>query len=90
MELHAGGPGGPATPRTNTRAPMDSVEDAVVHQLLKAGERESIIAFYDKVAAIPGMGQQYAKASAAALRAGTMPMRYQYFLDREANPPKLR
>ena len=79
-----------AAPRTNTRAPMDSVEDAVVHQLLKAGERESIIAFYDKVAAIPGMGQQYAKASAAALRAGTMPMRYQYFLDREVNPPKLR
>jgi len=78
-----------AAPRANSDSSLGySAEDYVVNQLLKAGEQESIIAFYEKVAAIPGRAQKYSAASAAALRAGTMPMRYQYFLDREASAAK--
>nr|MBP8273400.1 hypothetical protein [Acidobacteriota bacterium] len=77
-----------AVSRATVEAPMNSVEDAVVHHLLKAGEREAIISFYDKAATIPGPAQSYALKAALALRAGVMPLRYQYFMTQESRPSR--
>ena len=60
-------------------------ENDLVNYLLKYGERESIIQFYEKATARGGRDQPYYAESAKSLRAGMMPMRYQYYFAKETD-----
>lgn len=60
-----------------------SLEGRLVNYLLKAGERGSIIEFLDRAAQLKVRDSDRLQKDAAALRAGQMPLSYQYMVARQ-------
>jgi hypothetical protein len=55
----------------------------LVKYLLKAGERDAVIEFYERMAALKVRDSEDLLESARALRAGRMPLSYQMAIERE-------
>jgi hypothetical protein len=61
----------------------DSLENRLVHNLLKAGERESVAGYLEKVATLePELLKEHKLKDAAAIRAGMMPEGFQSMMAR--------
>ena len=54
----------------------------LVNDLLKAGERETVAEFLERSAALRPAAREQLSKDAAAIRAGKMPMSFQYMVSR--------
>ena len=59
-----------------------SIAARLVNYLLKAGERDSVATFLEKAAAMNAPRKEQLLKDATAIRAGRMPMSYQYMVTR--------
>ena len=72
---------GPASSRLDERF-FFGLDTRLVNYLLKEGERESVAQFLEKSAGLRGVDRDRLLKDAAAIRAGRMPMSYQYMVTR--------
>jgi hypothetical protein len=72
---------GPASSSLNERL-FFGLDTRLVNYLLKEGERESVAQFLEKSAGLRSADRDRLLKDAAAIRAGRMPMSYQYMVTR--------